>query len=59
MNSLAYFKECEHPIERDGNEGVHTWLNPTKWEIVINGRRLTREGGTLSASFRFFADFNG
>jgi hypothetical protein len=53
MNSWAFFKDCEREIERDRNEGVLTWLNPSRSALIINGRHLTREGGTLSASVGF------
>jgi hypothetical protein len=46
MNLWAFFKDCEHDVERDRNEGVQTWFNPSRSALTINGRQLTREGGT-------------
>jgi len=34
MNSWAFLKDCERNVERDRNEGVQTWFNPSRSTLI-------------------------
>jgi len=50
MNTIEYFKRVENQQQRDIHEGTDVWLNPSTSDLLVDGYKLTQEGGTLSVA---------